>query len=207
MGRVTSVGSVMPRSWHHCEKEPEMHAPVLYRVLRVVLHPQMLRDAFPSGRLKEIAGGGSGFRFLTMRAIVTSLLRLRLRQAHFLSSRYQCFFRKIGQNRPRRPVITGSGLTRPPPDIPPTWGRLDPDFSPSSPDRFSSYRQSSRHRSGRAASVCRRLRFVRRPAHRRSSGPGRRDERAGIPDLPVCARWTSSAAYCPSPCTGAHPGG
>ena len=35
------------------EEEPEMHAPVLYRVFRVVLHPQEPRDAFPSWRLKE----------------------------------------------------------------------------------------------------------------------------------------------------------
>ena len=137
---------------------------------------------------KGEAGGGSGFRFLTTRAIVYLPPAAMITTGSFSLIPVSVFFPENRLNRPRRPVFIGSGLPRRSPRLPP---RLGADFDP----RLAAFQPrvlfvvvmilAFRHRSVPEARAFHRRRFARTPAHRRSSGLGRRGERADIPGLPA----------------------
>ena len=109
---------------------------------------------------------------------------------------FPVFFSAIFVNRFWSRMDTGDWRTRTTPGHPPTWARLDPDFSALQPRLLFVVTTAAElldvDQAGQRR-ACRRRPGARRPARRRSSGRARRDAPAGTPARPAGPDGASAA--------------
>ena len=121
------------------QEEPDVHLAVADGVFGVVLHAQRIQ-VFGQQRGQRRPSGAwrIGFRFLRDARHHAAPGWLPVRRGFSLAARVVSFSGFGGKSPFRRASIAGDSSPAPPPDTPRTWGRLGADFSPFTPDFFSS---------------------------------------------------------------------
>ena len=128
------MGSSMPRSLAQ-RTNWATHARRLCCVYSAVFRTRI--HAMNSSMRLPMRFRGTGCGLMVLFRAITGPRWLRVRR-DFLLAALVVIFSRFGPISPFRRASTGDSSPAPPPDTPRTWARLDPDFSPSTPDFFAS---------------------------------------------------------------------